>query len=216
MPGLPSNRRIRPLLQMLGAGGPSRWIALLILLGLGVLVLVQPGSVPPPQAPLAPRQPSANSSAERAETAGRSTSTATPSAESASYERMVQGPRGVLRSPFGLVYTRGSEHGHRIQHVLAHGDDEPERPGQHGVFSVGSDAGVLMVVDEAYTQAQRGGPGVQRREQGERTVWTVDLGRIVGYVGGQVGNRRGRPPARHVRLVLEDGNRVITAYPVIP
>jgi hypothetical protein len=40
----------------------------------------------------------------------------------------------------------------------------------------------------------------------------VDLGRRIGYIGGQTGKRKNYPAASHLRLVLE-GQNVITAFP---
>lgn len=119
-----------------------------------------------------------------------------------------------LVSPAGLRYTRGSEHGHRIDHLMAHTRDEPEQPGSHGVFDSQDRDEVVLLVDEAYelALAKR---HTQIEEEGGRTVYTVDLARIVGFVGGQSGNRRGRPKARHLRLVVEE-DRLITAFPIIP
>jgi hypothetical protein len=74
---------------------------------------------------------------------------------------------------------------------------------------------VIGTIDEAYGLARADGPGVSVAQQGARTVYTVDMGRIVGYVGGQAGAALGNPAASHVRLVLE-GTNVITAFPVIP
>jgi hypothetical protein len=90
----------------------------------------------------------------------------------------------------------------------------PGRAGPHGVFS-GGRSSVIGTIDEAYGLARADGPGVSVAQQGARTVYTVDMGRIVGYVGGQAGAALGNPAASHVRLVLE-GTNVITAFPVIP
>lgn len=122
--------------------------------------------------------------------------------------------RDAYRSPAGLRYTRGSRHGHRVAHLLSHCEDDPSRDGQHGVFDVDDAGDAVLLVDEAYEQAERG-QKTRKKRDGDRTVYTVDLGRRVGYVGGQSGRRRGKPAASHVRLVVE-GDRLITAYPVIP
>lgn len=127
---------------------------------------------------------------------------------------LVEIGRDTYRTPAGLVYGPGSRHRHRIQHVMAHSRDEPNRPGQHGVFDANDQSGVLKLIDEVYEKAQRG-ETVSRQEQDSRTVYEVDLGRRIGFVGGQTGNRRNRPSARHVRLVVE-GNRLITAFPFVP
>jgi hypothetical protein len=120
----------------------------------------------------------------------------------------------VFVSPAGLRYTRGSEEGHRLKHLQRHTADQPNRPGKHGVFDGGME-GAIKAIDDAYAKAQAGGRDVQTEEDQEngRTIYTVNLGRRVGFIGGREGNDRNRPAARRVRIVL-DGDRVITAYPL--
>ncbi len=76
--------------------------------------------------------------------------------------------------------------------------------------------GALGIVDEAWEIAQAGGSRVVVEQQGVRTVYTVDMGRRVGFVGGQVGAAAGNPAASHVRLVIENMRDVITAFPIKP
>jgi hypothetical protein len=113
---------------------------------------------------------------------------------------------GVLRSTAGLLYTPGSQEGHRLKHVLRHAADQPTRPGLHGVFDGDADD-ALAVIDQAYLLVKTRSPQVQSRQQGVRMVHEVDLRRKIGFVGGQEGRRRGNPPATHVRLVLEEDRR---------
>jgi len=120
--------------------------------------------------------------------------------------------RAPYESPGGLVYTRGSEHGHRLRHVLAHTLDEPNQPGQHGVFDDDDPAAVVALIDKAYAQALAGKRTRTERE-GDRTVYSVGLGRRIGYVGGESGARQGHPAATGMRIVVE-GDRLITAFPV--
>ncbi len=121
----------------------------------------------------------------------------------------------MWESPAGLRYGSDPNFDNRVQHIFRHGVDEPLRPGAHGVFTAGR-SGALEVIDEAWTLAQRGGPHVEVSQQGARTRYIVDMGREIGYVGGQKGAAEGYPAARHVLLVVENGNRVVTAFPVIP
>ena len=114
-------------------------------------------------------------------------------------------------SPAGLLYTRGSAEGHRLEHLRRHTKDDPGRPGKHGVFD-GQMEGALKTVDQAYERAKTGQRTTEKRDKA-RTIYTVDMGKRVGYVGGREGNRKRKPMARRVRLVLE-GTRVITAYPL--
>lgn len=114
------------------------------------------------------------------------------------------------RSPAGLIYGPGSQHGHRLQHVLAHGRDDSNRPGPHGVFIDGDQESIVRLIDEAYVA---GGDRSESRLEGGRRELTVDMGRTIGYVGGQVGIRDGHPECDHIRIVLE-GMNVITAYPL--
>ena len=120
----------------------------------------------------------------------------------------------VLESPAGLRYGPGSREGHRLKHVLRHGKDEPNRPGKHGVFA-GDRAAILALLDDAFRLALEGDARAQVKTQGPRKIYTVDMERRIGFVGGQVGNRQNRPAANYVRLVLE-GKYVITAFPFRP
>lgn len=114
-------------------------------------------------------------------------------------------------SPAGLLYTRGSQEGHRLKHLERHIEDDPSRPGSHGVFDGGME-GALAAIDLAYTRAKSGVKTTVEEEDG-RTIYTVDLGKRIGYIGGSEGRRRKNPMARRLRLVI-DQNRVITAYPM--
>ena len=115
-------------------------------------------------------------------------------------------------SPAGLIYGPGSQEGHRLKHLQRHLADIPDRPGSHGVFD-GQLDDALRWIDNAYERSQRGGSEVSVDREEGRTVYTVNLGERIGYIGGAEGKRRGNPPARRLRLVLE-GNRLITAFPL--
>ena len=114
-------------------------------------------------------------------------------------------------SPAGLIYGPGSAEGHRLDHLQRHVKDQPKRPGKHGVFDGGMQ-GALKTIDDAYQRAQKQQRTTKTVDR-NRTIYTVDLGKRIGFVGGQDGGRRRNPMARRVRLVLE-GKRVITAYPM--
>lgn len=115
-------------------------------------------------------------------------------------------------SPAGLMYGPGSQEGHRLRHLERHLQDAPTRAGPHGVFD-DEFPEVLAIIDEGYQRAKTGKSGVTTEKQDQRTIYTINLGRRIGYVGGREGNRRDRPQARRLRIVLE-GNRVITAFPL--
>jgi hypothetical protein len=121
---------------------------------------------------------------------------------------------GAFESKAGLVYGKGGAQGNRLDHVLEHAKDDLSKP-THGVF-LGSREEILALIDEAWETAQkRGPPDVKIEDEGERTVYTVDLKRKVGYLGGQSGKRKNHPALTGLRLVLE-GRNVITAFPVAP
>lgn len=119
---------------------------------------------------------------------------------------------GVFQSTAGLTYRRGSQEGHRIKHILRHHEDDRDRP-VHGVFD-GDRNEVFAVIDEAYLYTfDHGPPRVKTEDDDGRTIYIVDLGRRIGYVGGEKGQRNNHPAANHLQLIL-DGTNVITAYPV--
>ena len=119
--------------------------------------------------------------------------------------------KNVFRSTEGLMYLPGSRDGHRLKHILKHAKDDPSKP-VHGVFDGDRDQ-ILEWIDVAWKKAQKGGQGVTKRNEGGRAAWTVKMDDPIGYVGGQTGKRKGYPNCRFLRLVLEEKNTVVTAYP---
>lgn len=118
--------------------------------------------------------------------------------------------RDSFESTAGLIY-RPERSEHRIDHVMHHATDDRTKP-VHGVFD-GTRDEILALIDEAYMLAQsRGPPQVIIEEQGDRQTITVNLNRKIGYMGGESGARRGHPPLKMIKLVLEDRD-LITAYP---
>lgn len=132
-------------------------------------------------------------------------------AETLVYGLLQEISKDQYQSPAGLIYGPGSAEGHRLDHLRRHIQDQPKRPGKHGVFDGGMQ-GALKTIDNAYQRAQKN-QRTTRIVDRNRTIYTVDLGKRIGFVGGQEGGRRRNPMARRVRLVLE-GKRVITAYPM--
>ena len=120
-----------------------------------------------------------------------------------------------LRSPAGLVYRRARSGEHRIDHVMRHAKDDPGRP-VHGYFADSSRDGVLALVDEAYELAKSNSNRVdvdKDPKKSYRTVYTVDMQRKIGFKGGKSGKRDGNPALKKLKLVIDNGDQVITAYP---
>ncbi len=120
----------------------------------------------------------------------------------------------TYESPAGLRYNPEAAHSpfaDRFEHVLNHTQNQPNRTA-HGVFNDPNPNAVANVVDDAYRRIQNG-EGFHMR-QGQRDVYVVNMGQDIGYFGGVNGGLAGNPPARYVQLVLQNGNEVITAYPV--
>lgn len=117
----------------------------------------------------------------------------------------------VFESTAGLIYLPGGAEGHRLKHVMQHANDNQQKA-VHGVFDGDRDS-ILAAIDEAYTKAQKGGSNVREERQNDRQIYTVNLRRRVGQVGGSQGQRQGNPECRYLRLVLENDNEVVSAYP---
>lgn len=127
------------------------------------------------------------------------------------YGLLRQTRRDEYVSPAGLRYTRGSEEGHRLEHLKKHLEDQPSRPGRHGVFH-GDMPQVLRVLDDAYSRAKAGARGTKKLEEDGRTIYEVTFSKPVGYVGGRDGKRQNHPDAKRLRMVLDE-DRLITAFP---
>jgi len=119
--------------------------------------------------------------------------------------------RKRLQSPAGLVYGVGPEGENRVDHVLLHAEDDPSRP-VHSVFD-GTRDEIFETIDQAWLLAKAGGRGVEKSVEDDRTVYTVYMNRTIGYEGGQSGKRKDFPMLNRLRLVIEDNNHLISAYP---
>lgn len=113
-------------------------------------------------------------------------------------------------SPAGLLYTP-SRAEHRIEHVLLHCKDNTSKPA-HGIF-LGSEVEVFETIDEAYEQVKAKSNRVESQKDRGKDTYTVSMNRKVGYDGGAKGKRNGGRDLTRIKLVLVDGNRVITAFP---
>jgi DNA/RNA endonuclease YhcR with UshA esterase domain len=115
-------------------------------------------------------------------------------------------------SPAGLRYAgRDPEGLTRVEHVLRHAKDQPQRAGSHGVFD-GDKNQALATIDEAWklAKAKRIKPNTER----DRSSYLVPMGKRVGYLGGQSGRSRGNPALKRVFIVVEtDTSNVVTAFP---
>ncbi len=119
--------------------------------------------------------------------------------------------RNRYESPAGLIYGPGSEEGHRLKHIARHLEDQPDRPGSHGVFKGGMKA-FLVAIDDAYTRAKKGAKGTTKKEDEGAMVYEVTFDKAIGFIGGEAGGRKKNPPAKKIRLVVR-GSNVITAFP---
>lgn len=121
--------------------------------------------------------------------------------------------RDRYETPAGLLYTMGGGGEHRIEHVMRHAKDQPNRPA-HGVFIGNGDQDtVLKIIDEAYELVKGKSPRAKYESSQGKDKYDVDMQRKVGFDGGKKGQRNNGRSLNKVRMIL-DGNRVITAFPV--
>ena len=119
--------------------------------------------------------------------------------------------RNRYESPAGLVYGPGSEEGHRLKHIARHLEDQPKRPGSHGVFK-GTMRAFLIAIDEGYARAKKGAKGTTKKEDDGSMVYEITFDKAIGFIGGEAGGRKKNPATKKLRLVVR-GNNVITAFP---
>ena len=89
---------------------------------------------------------------------------------------------------------------------MRHSRDDPKRDQQHGVFEVESEDDLLRLIDRAFHIAGADKNRVRINQQDDRYVYTVNMKKRVGYVGGIVGKRKGFPECQFIRIVVEDKN----------
>jgi hypothetical protein len=112
----------------------------------------------------------------------------------------------------GLIYTPGSEEGHRLKHIERHVSDQPNRPGSHGVFD-GDMESFLTAIDDGYKRARGHAKGTKQREEEGMTVFEAPFDKPIGYLGGSEGARKGKPKLKRLRIVVREKN-LITAFPI--
>ncbi len=120
--------------------------------------------------------------------------------------------RNRFESPEGLIYGPGSEEGHRLKHIERHLEDQPSRPGPHGVFD-GEMKEFLIAIDRAFAMANKGTKGSSKKEDEGAVVYEATFEKPIGFLGGTDGKRRKNPALKKMRVVVR-GKSVITAFPV--
>ena len=119
--------------------------------------------------------------------------------------------RDRFKSPEGLIYGPGSEEGHRLKHIERHLEDQPNRPGSHGVFD-GEMKAFLEAIDDAYARAKKGAKGTKKTNDDGAIVYEASFEKPIGFLGGQEGKRKRNPALKKLRIVVR-GESVITAFP---
>jgi hypothetical protein len=119
--------------------------------------------------------------------------------------------RERYKSPEGLIYGPGSEEGHRLKHIERHLEDQPNRPGSHGVFE-GEMKAFLEAIDDAYARAKKGAKGTKKTNDEDAIVYEASFDKAIGFLGGQEGKRKRNPALKKLRIVVR-GESVITAFP---
>jgi hypothetical protein len=111
-----------------------------------------------------------------------------------------------------LVYGPGSEEGHRLQHIERHLQDDPNRPGSHGVFQ-GTMERFLIAIDDTYRRARGHAKGTRTRNEEAETIYEAPFDETIGYLGGSSGRGQKNPPLKRMRVVVR-GKNLITAFPI--
>ncbi|WP_166823224.1 hypothetical protein [Thalassoroseus pseudoceratinae] len=120
--------------------------------------------------------------------------------------------RDTWISPAGVRYSGRDPNGlTRKAHVLRHARDIPNRDGPHGVFDGGDDVAFAWI-DEAWKKIKT--DRIRPQSDDGRDVYTVSMGRRVGFLGGKTGAERNHPALRKIFIVVRKGtSEVITAFP---
>jgi hypothetical protein len=159
-----------------------------------------------------PAQPKAASTKPSAEPTTSPATAKTEQQDDSKYRILKPLGRDRYESPAGLIYAPGSEEGHRLSHIARHLEDQPDRPGSHGVFD-GDMAAFLVAIDDAYKRARGHAKGTKSRLEDGMTVYEAPFDQTIGYLGGTEGARKKNPKLKKLRLVLRDRN-LITAFPI--
>ncbi|WP_232005293.1 RHS repeat-associated core domain-containing protein [Neisseria animaloris] len=95
----------------------------------------------------------------------------------------------------------------RKDHVRRHGQDDPGRCGPHGVFADDP----IEQTEAAWEKAKR--DNITPTQQGNRSVYTVPFPEA-GLQGGDPSHPNHCGILNNIRIVVENGNKVIAAFPI--
>ncbi|UXY14054.1 hypothetical protein N8I74_12050 [Chitiniphilus purpureus] len=123
-------------------------------------------------------------------------------------------------SPEGLRYgpDRDPTIGNRVKHVLLHTEDDVTKS-QQGVFSIPRNE-ILPLTDSAFAKIKIGSSDVVShapitlKSGVVRQVHEVEMGQTIGWFGGKKGAAAGNPDVTRLRLVIDNGNNVVSSFPV--
>ena len=80
----------------------------------------------------------------------------------------------------------------------------------------------MKVVDEGWLLKQsdpssilKHTTGVSPITGGPREVFVIEMGRRIGFEGGKAGAQAGLPTATKLRLIIDDGKDVLSAFPTV-
>ena len=121
-----------------------------------------------------------------------------------------QAPNRWVSQSTGLIYGSAPE-GNRVLHVMTHMTDNT-RKSLHGIFTVRRSE-VLSLIDEAYLMIQQNPAKYYAGTRGDNVSYLVPMRNFIGVQGGANGSGR---ELGWLRLVLKNGNEVITAFPDAP
>jgi len=119
---------------------------------------------------------------------------------------------GSWRTRGGLILRgRDPEGLTRLDHVMKHTVNIPGRE-KHGVFILGK-GHVIDLMDRTWKKIHHDKPA--GKERGGRTAYTIDTGKVIGYLGGRAGQDNEPRRLKSVRLVIRTGTtEVITFFPI--
>ncbi len=72
----------------------------------------------------------------------------------------------------------------------------------------------LKSIDETYLKASKKEKGTSMKDDDGAVIYEASFGSPIGYLGGENGARQRKPKLKRMRLVVRDGNTVITAFPI--
>jgi hypothetical protein len=98
-------------------------------------------------------------------------------------------------------------------HIYEHTENDPKKI-IHGFFDISNEDMDKLIEEITKILQEKNNKNLRSYFSGQQLIYDIDMGRKIGWIGGQRGEEMGFPTTTFIRVIM-DGRMVISCYPAI-